>query len=115
MALSEQDIFGEIADPVVVVTPPRGTKPIHLRYPTWHEYHELVKAHEGLDGKAPSAALIAKTIATCLADESGKPLSGDVVATVMKSSPRRVMWLYNKCFETVLNSTEDTVKEKEKN
>lgn len=109
------DIFGDDAGNKITVYAPGSAKPIHLRYPSFAEWHELARQHQGLtDGRAPEASLIAKTIATCLCDESGKPLGGDTAAALMKSSPKRVMWLYTTCWETVLRN-DDTVKEQEKN
>ena len=117
MALTEEDLFGEVSDEAVVtVTPPGGTKPVHLRYPSYDEWHSLAKAHWAVEkeGKAADSSLIVRTVATCICNEQGKPLSGDVQAALLKSSPRRVMWLYKKCWATVLKS-DDAVAEAEKN
>lgn len=112
---ADTDIFGGDEKPVEVI-PPGGSKVIYLRYPSFQEWHDLARLHQGVtDGKAPEAALIAKTIATCLCDEGGKPLGGDTAAAVMKANPRRVMWLYTRCWETVLRSDNELVKEQEKN
>lgn len=118
MAISEQDIFGDVVtDAVVTVTPPGATKPVHLRYPTYDEWHSLAKAHWALekDGKTADASLIVRTLATCLATDKGEPLGGDVQAALLKSSPRRVNWLYKKCWSTVLKSDDETIEEIEKN
>ena len=117
MALTEEDLFGDVSDDTVVaVTPPGATKPVYLRYPSYDEWHALAKAHWAVEKeqKAADSALIVRTVATCLCDESGKPLRGDVQAALLKSSPRRVMWLYKKCWATVLKSDE-AVQEIEKN
>lgn len=104
----------ELAQETVAVTPPGSSEQVHLRYPSFAEWHDLAKAHRSLKGEDPSAELIAKTISTCVADADGKPLKS-AAADVMKSSPRRVMWLYRKCWETVLKSDDDVVGEIEKN
>jgi hypothetical protein len=114
---TEQDLFGDFeADGVVAVTPPGATRPVYLRYPSYDEWHSIAKAHFALEkeGKPADSGLIVRTVATCLADETGKPLAGDVQGVLMKSSPRRVMWLYRKCFATVMKS-DDAVQEVEKN
>jgi hypothetical protein len=108
------EIFGD-SDDTVSVTPPGGTKAVRLRYPTFQQWHELAKAHQGLDGGVPDAKLIARTIATCVADESGKPLGDAGIQAVMAGPPKRVMWLYRKCWETVLKSDDETVEQIEKN
>lgn len=101
----------------VSVTPPGSADPVYLRFPTFAEWHALAKAHRKLqaEGEDPSAELIAKTIATCLADDKGKPLGESAASKVLKASPRRVMWLYRTCWETVLKSDDGTVQELEKN
>lgn len=116
MAISEQDIFGDVSSGVVSVTPPGASKPVYLRNPSFAEWHELARLHNSLDGKPPEAALIARTIATCLATADGKPIT-DASArdAVLKSSPRLVMWLYRKCWDTVLRSDNETVEAVEKN
>lgn len=111
-------VFDDVSEEVVTVTPPGSTKKIHLRYPSFDEWHSLAKAHFQCekDGRTVDAALIAKTIATCLANEDGAPLTtGPDHRSIMDASPRRVMWLYRKCWATVLKSDEDTVKDLEKN
>jgi len=100
---------------IVTLTPPGMSKPVHLRYPTFAEWMTLVHDHQGLDKKTPPAETVARTIATCLCDEGGKPVGKDVTASVLKASPRVVMWLYQRCWETVLRSDDETIKEKEKN
>jgi len=99
---------------VVRVTPPGSDEEVRLRYPTFAEWHGLAKSHREVDGVAPSAELIAKTISTCLADENGKPL-GTENSAVMKWPHRKVMWLYQRCWETVLRSDDELVAEVEKN
>lgn len=99
---------------VVTIIPPGSDEPVYLRYPSFSEWHGLAKAHRELDGAAPSVELIAKTIATCLADETGKAAKTDHAA-IMRASPRRVMWIYRRCWETVLKSDDETVQELEKN
>jgi hypothetical protein len=98
----------------VSVTPPGGEDTVHLRSPSFAEWHALAKDHRDLDGGTPSADLIARTVATCLADEDGKPAKVDK-AKVMAWPHRRTMWVYTKCWETVLRSDDAVVEETEKN
>ena len=102
------------APDVVTFTPPGSDEPAHFRYPSFSEWHSLAKAHRELDGQTPPADLIARTLTTCLCDADGKPL-GLEASKVLKSSHRRVMWLYNKAWETVLRSDDAVVAEVEKN
>lgn len=105
------------AGDTVAVTLPGSPKTIYLRYPSFDEWHQLAKAHWQCerDGKGVDAALIARTITTCLANQDGTPLAGTDQAAIMKASPRRVMALYKKCWDTVLRSDEETIGEAEKN
>ena len=98
----------------LLVTPPGCSEPVYLRYPTFAEWYSLATAHRSLAGDAPPADLIAKTLTVCLCDASGKPL-GVEAAKLMQSSHRRVMWLYQKCWDTVLKSDDTVVGEIEKN
>lgn len=109
------DIFSELDSETVSVTPPGGKKSVRLRYPTFQQWHDLAKAHQGLEGGVPDAKLIARTIAVCLADDEGKPVGESAAQAVMSGSPRRVMWLYRTCWETVLKSDSETVEQLEKN
>lgn len=116
MSISEQDLFGDVTAEIVTVTPPGATKPVYLRCPSFDEWHALAVAHQQIDtGKTPDKTLIAKTVATCLSTEDGKPLPENAVSVLLKSNQRRVMWLYRKCWETVLRSDSETIKELEKN
>lgn len=101
----------------VAVTLPGSEKTIYLRYPSFDEWHRIAKAHWQCEreGKGVDADLIAKTITTCLANQDGTPLPGADQAAVLKGSPRRVMALYKRCWDTVLKSDEDTIGEAEKN
>lgn len=104
---------------VVIVTPPGSSESVYLRYPTFQEWHALANAHRELeksDGTraTPSAELIAKTLTTCLCDADGKPC-GLEAAKVMKANHQRVVWIYNKAWETVLKSGDSVVSEIEKN
>lgn len=109
-------VLGDPSD-VVSVTPPGAKRAVYLRSPSFGEWHDLATAHQGLDGKPPSAELIARTLATCLSDESGKQIAATPSErkALMAGSPRRIMWLYKKCWETVLKSDEESVGEIEKN
>lgn len=116
MSEVDDDLLGGSAE-VVEVTPPGSKRSVHLRSPSFGEWHDLATAHQVLDGKPPSAELIARTLATCLADESGKPIAATPSErkALMAGSPRRIMWLYRKCWETVLKSDEDAISAIEKN
>lgn len=117
MPISEQDVFGEVGvEAPVTLTAPGTTKPVHLRYPSFEEWHEILFLHKGITaGSLPDAKAIARTVAICLADPEGNPLKGDVYGSVMKWSPRRVSWVYGQCWDTVLKNDNDTIKEVEKN
>jgi hypothetical protein len=99
---------------VVTITPPGSTEVVHLRYPTFQEWHALAKAHRELDGATPPAELIAKTITTCVSDADGKP-AGLEAAKILRADHRRVMWIYTQCWETVLKSGDTVVADIEKN
>lgn len=105
------------AGETVAVTLPGSETTIYLRYVSFDEWHQLAKAHWQCEreGKGVDAALIARTITTCLANPDGTPLAGADQASILKGSPRRVMALYKKCWDTVLRSDEGTVGEAEKN
>jgi hypothetical protein len=98
----------------LLVTPPGCSEPVYFRYPTFAEWHGLAMTHKELNGGAPPADLIAKTLTTCLCDASGKPLGAEA-SKVMLASHRRVMWLYKKAWLTVLLSDDQVVGEIEKN
>lgn len=105
-----------IADEPIEVTPPRSKTPVRLRWPSFEEWHALSVAHRQLDGKDPPADLIARTVAVCVADANGERRykDGDLAA-LLQTSPRTLMWLYVKCWETVLRNDEKAVKEEEGN
>lgn len=117
MAISEQDVFGEVAaETPVEVKAPGTSKPVYLRYPSFEEWHDILTLHKGITaGSLPDAKAIAKTVSICLATPEGKPLPGDVYASVMRWSPRRVSWVYGQCWETVLKNDQTTVEEIAKN
>lgn len=102
------DTFANDAD-ILEVTPPGG-EPVALRWPTFQEWYDLAKAHRDLGAQSPPVELIARTISTCLAKTDTKTRE-----RILKGSPRRVMWLYKKCWETVLKNDEEAVEEIEKN
>lgn len=99
---------------VVTVTLPGSDEPINLRYPSFAEWHSLAKAHRDLDGGTPPADLIARTLTVCLCDADGKPAGMDS-SKVLRLPHRRVMWIYSRCWETVLKSGDQVVQELEKN
>lgn len=109
------DLLG-LADEPVRLQPPRSKSAVFLRWPSFEEWHGLAVAHRQLAGKEPPAELIAKTVAVCLADEDGKRKyqDGDL-EDLLQASPRSLMWLYVKCWDTVLRNDEGAVKEEEKN
>lgn len=106
----------DISTDTVTITPPDalGGGSIILRQPSFAEWHGLAKAHRELEGKTPPADLIAKTITTCIADADGKP-AGIEAAKVLRSSHKLVMWIYARCWETVLKSGDEVVADLEKN
>lgn len=99
---------------IVTITPPGSTEPVYLRYPTFQEWHSLAKAHRELMGSTPPAELIAKTLTTCICDADGKP-GGVEAGKVLRANHQRVMWIYNRCWETVLKSGDAVVADLEKN
>ncbi len=99
---------------VVAVTPPGSADLVHLRFPTFQEWHALAKAHRELEGATPPAELIAKTLTTCICDADGRP-AGVEAAKVLRANHRVVMWIYSQCWETVLKSGDSVVVELEKN
>lgn len=110
--LTADDIFGGLASEPIEVQPPGATKTVRLRYPTFAEWYELVTAQRSLDGKDPPADLIAKTIAVCVAGSDGARRMTDAEATIfLTSSAKTVIWLYKKCWETVLRDDDESVGE----
>jgi hypothetical protein len=110
---SIDDLLGLVDEPVQVVMP-RTKKTVRLRWPTFAEWHELAVEHRKLNGADPSAELVAKTVAVCVADENGNRKYGDGdLSRVAESGPRGLMWLYGKCWETVLRNDDQAVKEEE--
>lgn len=107
------DLLG-LADEPVVVTMPRTKKEVRLRWPTFEEWHALAAAHRQLEGKDPSADLIAKTVAVCVCDEQGRRKYKDSdLAALTSSGPRTLMYLYGKCWETVLRNDDQAVRDEE--
>lgn len=98
----------------VSITPPGTDEVLFLRYPTFAEWHALAKEHEEVAGSPPSAELIARTVATCLADEDGKPAKVEK-AKVLAWPHMRTMWVYKQCWKTVLRSDDEAVSGVEKN
>lgn len=110
------ELFGEWKPELLEVTPPGVERAVKLRYPSYGEWHKLAVAHQQLDGKAPPPDLIVETVAVCIADDNGKrKLSADKAKVLMDASPRAVMWLYKKCWKTVLRNDDEVVGELEKN
>lgn len=118
MPYTAEDIFGSVAAETVEVTPAGATKPIRLRYPTFREWHEITIEHRkcGQEKLDPSADLIARTIAICVADGQGRRKLSDAEASaLLEASPRQVMDLYTKCWETVLRNDDNAAQEEAKN
>jgi hypothetical protein len=115
--VSAADILGDWRPELVEVTPPGSDRVVRLRHPTYGEWHKLAAAHQGLDGKTPSADLITETIAACLADDNGKRLLQDPAKArvLLDANPRQIMWLYTRCWETVLRNDDVAIQELEKN
>lgn len=109
------DVIEEMKPSPIQVTPP-GCKPVWLRYPSYGEWHRLAAAHRQCVDGTPPASLIAETVAACLADEQGnRKLSDAKAGTLLNYGPRTVMWLYKKCWNTVLKNDDELVAEVEKN
>jgi hypothetical protein len=118
MPTTAEDIFGVSAPETVEVTPAGATKPVRLRVPTFKEWHGITIEHRkcGAAQTDPPADLIARTIAICVADSQGKrKLTDTEAAALLEASPRQVMDLYTKCWETVLRNDDDAIQEEAKN
>lgn len=118
MPTTAEDIFGSVQPATIEVTPAGASKPVRLRTPTFREWHEITIAHRkcGIDKVDPPAELIARTIAVCIADSSGKrKLTDQEAAALLEASPRQVMDLYTKCWETVLRNDDEAIQEEAKN
>lgn len=119
MPTTAEDIFGTVAADTVEVTPAGASKPVRLRYPTFKEWHEIWVEHRkcAADKIDPPADLVARTIAVCVADAKGRRKLTDAEASaLLEGSPRQVVDLYKKCFETVLKDSDDeAIQEEAKN
>ncbi len=116
MAFTEQGLFGDVANGVLAVSPPGASKVVHIATPSVGVWIDLVKMAQEFDGKTPDAAAVTKCVAACLVTEDGKPLDdGTLRATLAKSQPAIVMWLYKKCWDTVLKVDIRQIEEIEKN
>lgn len=118
MPTTAEDIFGTVNSETVEVTPAGSSKPVRLRFPTFKEWHQITVEHRkcAKDNADPPAELIARTIAVCISDASGKRKLTDAEAmSLMDANPRQVMDLYNKCYETVLKQDDAAVQEEAKN
>lgn len=118
MPTTAEDIFGTVTSDTVEVTPAGATKPVRLRYPTFKEWHAITLEYHKckVDGIAPSAELIAKTIATCVCDAQGRRKLTDAEASaLLEASPRQVVDLHEKCWQTVLKNDDEAAKEEAKN
>lgn len=111
-----KDLFGIAAREPVEFTPPGASKSVRLRWPTFAEWFELTTEHRACEGRDPTAEMVAKTIAVCLADDKGGRLLSDAeAAELMTEDPRAVLAVYVRCWETVLKNDDQVVKEVEKN
>lgn len=117
MAANVNEVLGIGARPVVEVMPPGSEKSVRLRYPTFSEWYRITAEHRKCGaGNDPPPDLIARTIAACMARDDGSRMFTDDEATAfMDADPKVVLWLYVKCFETVMRSDEESVAEVEKN
>lgn len=107
-------LLGQASD-LVEVQPPMCERSIRLRWPTFREWHELAVGHRQLKGEDPSADLIAKTVAVCIANDRGERLyKDDELAEFMDANPRLVLWLYKTCWDTVLKEDDQVVRDEEK-
>ena len=85
-----------------------------MRYPSFAEWHDLSVSHRSLKGVDPSAELIARTVAVVLCDARGKRQYADGdVGQLLEASPRSLMWIYVKAWETVLRNDEQAVRDEE--
>lgn len=110
--LKAEDIFGGLASDPIEVTPPGTTKPVRLRYPTFAEWYALVCEQRKLEGGDPPAELIARTVATCIAaDDGSRRMTDDEAKILLGTRPQPVIWLYTKCWETVLRNDDEVVGE----
>lgn len=103
-----------LAEEPIEVKPPRSKSSIFLRYPSFAEWHDLSVSHRSLKGVDPSAELIARTVAVVLCDARGKRQYADGdVGQLLEASPRSLMWIYVKAWETVLRNDEQAVRDEE--
>lgn len=110
------DVFGIAKREPVEFTPPGATKSVRLRWPSFNEWFQLTTEHRAREGQDPTADMIARTVATCLADDKGgRLLTDEAAAGLLEEDPRALLAVYVKCWETVLKNDDQAVKEVEKN
>lgn len=88
---------------------------ILLRYPTWKEWHNILKSHKQAGEEGPPAEVIVRTIGVVLSNPDGSRMLNDNEALdLMKSDFDSILALYNKAWATVLGSGQK-LEEAEKN
>lgn len=116
MAITEQAVFGDLAKGIITVTPPGASKPSYLGSPAVGTWIELVQGLQACEGKTPDASFVTKCVAACLVNEEGHPIDdGSLRAVLAKAPPAPVLWLYKKCWNTVLKVDVQTIGDIEKN
>jgi hypothetical protein len=110
--LTAEDIFGGLCSKPIEVMPPGTTKTVWLRYPTFAEWYEIACEHRKAADSAPSADLIARTVALCVAGpDGGRRMTDAEASMLLTAKPQPVAWLYKKCWDTVLADDDSSVME----
>ena len=93
-----------------------GIGKVFFRHPTFDEWHNIIEAHQKLDGKTAPALLVCKTVATALCDESGTRLMNNQQAQKLNEKDAKVvMDLYLAAISSVFSATDENLEEIEKN
>jgi len=115
MAFTKEDALSRSAAKPTVVVFDKDWGDVHLRWPTFGEWHGLVVPHRKCTAakEEASAELIARTLAVCLANPDGSRMLNDREAEkLLERDHLPVMRVYMKCWETVLKFSEDEVEER---
>jgi hypothetical protein len=118
MAFSREDAIQKAAPRPVVTVYDKDWGDVNLRWPTFGEWHGLVTPHRKAKalGEEPSAELMARTLAVCLANPDGSRMLTDHEAgKLMEREHLPVMRVYMQCWQTVLKFGEDEVEQAGKN
>lgn len=116
MALTLDDLLTMVAvRPAVPVDIP-GVGSLWFRHPTFEEWHEVTNACQKLAGEPPSVALICRTVAIAVSDESGKPLMTQADARKLTDrDAAAVLKIFNAAVENVFAVDDERVAVQEKN